>query len=113
LALQWEVARINEVFKAITPPVKPSLPVAVDLARMHTDSGGTGVLVPFNSRADHYVLEREITSNIAEKEASALDWDLQRRLVRKTVTGFVTKWRIQQESWKVANQPRIKLEFGA
>ena len=113
LAPQWEVIRIGEVFKVITPPVKPSLPVAVDLAKMQRDSGGTWVLVPFNSRADQEALEREITAKLAEKAASPVYQDLQRKLARQTVTEFVEKWLIQQESWKVANQPRIKLEFGA
>jgi hypothetical protein len=52
LAPQWEVSRIGEIFKVIRPPVKPSLPVAVDLAKMQKDSGGTCVLVWFNQNAD-------------------------------------------------------------
>jgi hypothetical protein len=112
LAPQWEVIRIGEVFKVITPPVKPSLPVAVDLAKMQRDSGGTWVLVPFNSRADQEALEREITAKLAEKAASPVYQDLQRKLARQTVTEFVEKWLATQQAWEAAEKPRIEVVFG-
>jgi hypothetical protein len=70
LAPQWEVIRIGEVFKVITPPGKPRLSVAVDLAKMQKDSGGTCFLVSFNHNADLNALDREITAKFAQNETS-------------------------------------------
>ena len=55
------------MFTVVTPPVKPSLPVAVDLAKMEKDVGGSWMLVPFNEDEDLDALEREITAKLAEK----------------------------------------------
>lgn len=112
LAPTWEVLRIGEVFKVITPPVKPSLPVAVDLAKMEKDVGGTWFLVPFNEVDDLNALEREITRKLAEKAASPAYLQLQREHARKTVTEFVEKWLVTQQAWKAAENPRIEVVFG-
>ena len=112
LAPTWEVLRIGEVFKVITPPIKPSLPVAVDLAKMEKDVGGTWFLVPFNEVDDLNALEREITRKLAEKAASPAYLQLQREHARKTVTEFVEKWLVTQQAWKAAENPRIEVVFG-
>ena len=112
LAPTWEVLRIDEVFKVITPPVKPSLPVAVDLAKMEKDVGGSWMLVPFNEDEDLNALEREITRKLAEKAASPAYLQLQREHARKTVTEFVEKWLVTQQAWKAAENPRIEVVFG-
>ena len=111
LAPTWDVIRVGEVFKVITPPVKPSLPVAVDLAKMEKDVGGTWFLVPFNEVEDLNALEREITRKLAEKATSPTYLQLQREHARKTVTEFVEKWLVTQEPWKDARRPRIEVLF--
>ncbi len=112
LAPTWDVIRVDEVFKVITPPIKPSLPVAVDLAKMEKDVGGSWMLVPFNEDADLNALEREITRKLAEKAASPAYLQLQREHARKTVTEFVEKWLVTQQAWKAAENPRIEVVFG-
>ena len=112
LAPKWEVLRVGDVFKVITPPVKPSLPVAVDLARIQKDEGGSWVLVPFNKDSDLDALEREITAKLADKAASPVYHDEQQKLAKKTVTEFVGKWLVTQQPWKAAKQPRIEVVFG-
>lgn len=37
---------------------------------------------------------------------------LQGEDARKTVTEFVEKWLVKQESWKPAKQPRSEVVFG-
>ena len=111
LAPEWKIVRTDEVFTVVTPRVKPSLPVAVDLAKMEKDVGGSWALVPFNEAEDLDALEREITRKLAEKAASPVYLQLQREAARKTVTEFVKKWLVTQESWKAANQPRIEVLF--
>ena len=111
LAPLWKIERTDEVFRVVTPPVKPSLPVAVDLAHLEQDEGGSWLLVPFNADEDREALMREITGKLAQKAASPAYLALQREDARKTVTEFVEKWLVTQEPWKSAKQPRIEVVF--
>ena len=111
LAPLWKIERTDEVFRVVTPPVKPSLPVAVDLAHLEQDEGGTWLLVPFNAEKDREALMREITGKLAQKAASPAYLALQREDARKTVTEFVEKWLVTREPWKSATQPRIEVVF--
>ena len=111
LAPLWKIERTDEVFRVVTPPLKPSLPVAVDLAHLEQDEGGTWLLVPFNAEKDREALMREITGKLAQKAASPAYLALQREDARKTVTEFVEKWLVTQEPWKSAKQPRIEVVF--
>ena len=86
--------------------------MAVDLAKMEKDVGGTWFLVPFNEVDDLNALEREITRKLAEKAASPAYLQLQREHARKTVTEFVEKWLVTQQAWKAAENPRIEVVFG-
>ena len=112
LAPEWQVERTGDTFRVVTPPIRPTLPVAVDFARMEKDMGGTWVLIPFNREADLEALEREITARLAEKAASSAYLKLQRNMARKTVTEFVEKWLVTQQAWKDAHRPRIEVELG-
>jgi hypothetical protein len=111
LAPLWKIERTDEVFRVVTPPVKPSLPVAVDLARLEQDEGGSWLLLPFNADADREALMRELTAKLAQKAASSAYLALQREDARKTVTEFVEKWLVTQEAWQSAKQPRIEVVF--
>lgn len=111
LAPEWEVYRNGDVFKVITPPVKPSLPVAVNLARMEKDVGGTWYLVPFNEQQDLDALEREITGVLAERAGSDAYLRLQQDAARDTVTEFVQKWLVTQREWQEARQPTVEVVF--
>jgi hypothetical protein len=111
LAPHWTVLRTDDVFTVITPPVRPSLPVAVDLKHMEKDVGGTWLLVPLNQEDDLDALGREITEVLAQKAGSPVYLQLQRDAARRTVTEFVKKWLVTQQPWKVAKQPTIEVVF--
>jgi hypothetical protein len=111
LAPEWKVLRTNNVFTVVAPSVRPSLPVAVDLARMEKDVSGTWALLPFNGTDELTHLERSITENLAQKAASPIYIQLQRDAARKTVTEFVEKWLVTQTQWKSVSQPRIRVLF--
>jgi len=68
LAPQWRVLRTSDTFTVVAPPVKPSLPVAVDLGRMEKESSGTWVLLPFTGTQALDDLERQLTARLAEIE---------------------------------------------
>ncbi len=111
LAPEWKIIRTGTVFTVVTPPVKPSLPVALDLAHMQKDVGGTWILIPFNERDDLNALEREITATLAAKASSPAYLQLQREDARKTVTEFVRKWLITQAQWQSESQSNIRVLF--
>jgi hypothetical protein len=111
LAPEWKIIRTGTVFTVVTPPVKPSLPVALHLANMQKDVGGTWILIPFNERDDLNTLEREITATLAAKASSPAYLQLQREAARRTVTEFVRKWLITQVQWQSESQSNIRVLF--
>ncbi len=111
LAPEWTIIRTGDVFTVVTPPVQPSLPVAVDLAHMEKDVGGTWILIPFNERADLESLQREITATLAKKAGSPAYRQLQRESARKTVTEFVKKWLVTQAQWQTESRSTIRVLF--
>lgn len=112
LASDWKIIHTDEVFTVITPPVQPTRPVAVDLAKMEKDVGGNWVLVAFNSTADLNALEREITATLAKKADSSAYLGMQREEARKAVTEFVEKWLGTQQPWRDAQRSRLDVVFG-
>ena len=111
LAPEWRIIRTDRVFTVVTPPVKPSLPVAVDFDHMEKDVGGTWILLPFNQGADLDSLERGIGSTLAAKAVSAEYLQLQREEARKTVTEFVKKWLVTQVPWTTETGSTIRVFF--
>jgi len=111
LAPRWRVLRTDEVFTVVAPAVKPSLPVAVDLAHMEKDASGTWLLLPFTETEALDSLERRITAKLAKKAAMPAYIQLQRETARRTVAEFVEKWLVTQTQWKTASRPRIRVLF--
>jgi hypothetical protein len=111
LAPEWKIIRAGGVFTVVTPPVKPSLPVAVDLARMEKDVGGTWLLIPFNADDDLDSLERDITAALAGKAAGPAYLRLQREAARRTVAEFVRKWLVTQANLQMGAVSAIRVYF--
>lgn len=111
LAPEWPVRRLDRVFTVVAPAVKPSLPVAVDLAHMQKDVGGSWVLVALNADDDLDALERQITAKLATKADSAVYLQMQREQARQTVTEFVRKWLMTQGRWHNASDLAIQVRF--
>lgn len=111
LAPEWRIIRTGRLFTVVTPPVRPSLPVAVDLTRIEKDVGGSWLLLPFNQSDDLNALERRITPTLADKAASAQYMQLQREEARKTVTEFVKKWLLTQTPWTTEMGSTIRVYF--
>lgn len=111
LAPEWRIIRTGRLFSVVTPPVRPSLPVAVDLENMQKDVGGSWMLVAFNEQGDLNALERRITSTLADKARSAAYLQLQREEARKTVTEFVRKWLVTQTPWATEMGSTIRVFF--
>lgn len=109
LAKEWPI-RINGTTATVrTADVKPSLPVAIDTAKMekYTQSGWAR----FNKDENLAVLERSITPEL-EKRASL---PAIRRLAidagRQTVREFVTTWLLKEQGWKRDPQHQVQVLF--
>jgi hypothetical protein len=111
LAPEWRVLRTSETFTVVAPPVRPSLPVAVDLSRMEKDASGTWVLLPFTETDAIDDLERQLTARLARKAVMPAYIELQREHARKTVTEFVRKWLITQAQWRSVSRPKLRVLF--
>ena len=111
LAPEWRVLRSRDLFTVVAPPVKPSLPVAVDLSRIEKEASGTWVLLPFTATDAIDDLEREITAKLAKKAMLPAYVQLQREAARATVGEFVRKWLVTQAQWHTVPAPRIRVLF--
>ena len=111
LASEWTVHRNGDVFTVIVPPIRPSLPVAIDLGAIERDVAGTWVLLPFTSRAALSDLERTVTEKLAEKARSRDYLDRQRQEARETVREFARKWIIEQTRWPSSGIQEIRVMF--
>lgn len=104
LAPEWRILLRDKTFIVVAPPVKPTLPVAIDTALLEKES--SGVWSMFTGSALLEQLQQSITLALAKKAASPTYVQLQREAARKTVAEFVKKWLVTQERWaSVASYP--------
>lgn len=101
LAREWKVrVRPDGTVIVIAPPVRPTLPVAIDLARLEKQAEGRWSL--FTGAAELEALQRTITRTLEEKARSPGYVAFQREAARDTVREFVQQWLLTQERWKAA-----------
>lgn len=109
LAPEWKILLREKTFIVIAPAVKPTLPVAIDTAKIEKQSSGVWSFFSGNTLLDK--LERSISPTLAAKASSSSNILLQREASRKTVEEFVAKWLVTQEQWKSASSYPIKVYF--
>ena len=109
LAPEWIIRRVGTDFVVVAPRVEPSLPVAVDLAKMEKNASGTWTFFTATGALDK--AEREITAKLAKKATSAAYVALQSKYARQTVAEFVRKWLISQERWQGLESSQIRVLF--
>lgn len=109
LAPDWRIILRDKTFIVVAPPVKPSLPVAIDTSRLEANSFGVWSL--FTGKSQLNQLQRSISASLATKAASPVYVQLQRETARKTTAEFVAKWLITQERWKSASAYTIRVFF--
>ena len=109
LAKEWKVMRFGQDFAVVAPRVEPSLPVAVDLARIEKNvSGGWSF---FTGTESLDAAERAVTTKLALKARSAAYITLQREYARKTVAEFVRKWLVTQKQYEHLDPDRVHVFF--
>ncbi len=109
LAPEWKITVRGKAIIVVAPRVKPTLPVAIDTARLEKLTSGAWSLLTGNAELE--ALEKSITQSLAEKAASPQFTVLQREAARKTVTEFVAKWVLAQKRWKPSAGYAIQVFF--
>ena len=109
LAPEWKVTLRDKTFIVIAPRVKPTLPVAIDTAKLERYASGTWSL--FTGESELNRLQRSITASLAAKAVLPSYIQFQREAARTTVTEFVTKWLVRQERWQPATAYKVQVFF--
>jgi hypothetical protein len=110
LAREWKVrVRPDGSVLVIAPAVKPTLPVAIDTARLERFAQGRWSLFTAGSELD--ALQRTITDSLAAKAGSASYLAFQREAARQTVMEFVRQWLLTQERWRELHGKPVRVFF--
>ena len=109
LAREWPVTVKGDTLIVIAPAVKPTLPVAIDTARLERFAAGTWSL--FTGTAELDRLQRSITQTLAAKAATPSYVQFQREAARQTVTEFVGQWLLTQERFQGMPKHAVRVFF--
>ncbi len=109
LAKEWNVRLSGNTLVVLAPPVRPSLPVAIDTGRL--ESFSSGIWSPITGADAVASLQTSITARLAEKAKSERLVLVQREAARQTVEEFVGKWIVGQTRWKDLDRPNVFVFF--
>jgi hypothetical protein len=109
LAPEWKVTRRDKTLIVIAPRVKPTLPVAIDTARLERYAAGTWSA--FTGPAELDRLQRSISQSLAAKATLPSYIQFQREAARATVTEFVGKWMLSQERFRPMGDYKVRVFF--
>jgi hypothetical protein len=109
LAPEWKVTLRDKTLIVIAPRVKPTLPVAIDTARLERYVSGAWSV--FTGPAELDRLQRSISQALAAKAALPSYIQFQREAARATVTEFVGKWMLGQERFKAGADYKVRVFF--
>ena len=110
LAREWKVrVRPNRTVIVVAPAVKPTLPVAIDTARLERNAEGRWSLLTGTSELD--ALQKTITQQLADRASSPSYIKFQRDAARSTVSEFIRKWLLTQDRWKDARNLQLRVYF--
>lgn len=109
LAREWPIHLQGTTATVRTAAVKPSLPVAIDTARMEkfTQSGWAR----FNKDENLALLERSITPELEKRSQLPAIRQLAMDAGRLTVREFVTTWLLKEQGWKRDPQHQVRVLF--
>ncbi len=109
LAREWPVTVKGDTVIVIAPAVKPTLPVAIDTAKLERFAAGTWSLFTGTGELDR--LQRSITQTLAVKAATPSYLQFQREAARQTVAEFVHQWLLTQEQFRGMPKHAVRVFF--
>lgn len=80
------------------PPIRPTLPPAIDTGRMEKRSEGGWLR--FNEDEQMENLERGVTAALSERAVDSSHLELVRERCRRRVAEFVRSWLLQEDHWR-------------
>lgn len=108
LAPEWRFLRKGSEYIVIAPAAKPTLPVAMDTARLESNASGTWSIFTGQEAIDD--LQKALTATMSERAAQKKYMELQREAARQTVSEFVRKWVIKERPTDGLNY-KVKVLF--
>jgi hypothetical protein len=94
----WKLATRGQVCVVLAPPIRSSLPPAIDTTGMEkrAESGWAR----FDKQASLDELERNLTGILEQRAGDREHMDLVREACRKSVAEFVRKWLLREQQWR-------------
>lgn len=98
LSDHWQLATRSNVCLVLAPPIRPSLPVAIntELMEKRAESGWAR----FNKTEILDGLEKGITKTLEERATDSLHLESVRESCRKSVAEFVKNWLLKEDQWR-------------
>jgi hypothetical protein len=109
MAREWPIYINGTTATVRTAEVKPSLPAAIDTAKMekYTQNGWAR----FNKDENLETLERSITPELQNRAGVPAIRQLAMDAGRQTVREFVTTWLLKEQGWKRDPQYKVLVVF--
>lgn len=98
LSDKWVLASRSNVCLVLAPPIRPSLPPAIDTARMEkrAESGWAR----FDKAEQLDELERSLTRSLEDRAMDPAHLRAVRESCRKSVAEFVKNWLLHEDHWR-------------
>ena len=93
----WQLASRDRVCVVLAPPIRPTLPPAIDTAGMEKRAESGWARFDKNDKLDE--LERSLTGLLAQRAADDVHRQLVREACRKSVADFVRTWLMREQQW--------------
>ena len=93
----WRLATRGNVCVVLAPLFEPSLPPAIDTARMEKGAASGWANFDKNGLLDD--LEKDITRHLSRRAGDPKHLDLVREQCRRSVADFVQQWLIKNSQW--------------
>ena len=94
----WRLEVDGQACVVHAPPIRPTLPPAIDTGRMekYSESGW----LRFNEDEQMEELERGITAALSERAVDSAHLELVRERCRREVAEFVRSWLLMEDHWR-------------
>ena len=94
----WRLEVEDQSCVVHAPPIRPTLPPAIDTGRMEKRSEGGWLR--FNEAEQMENLERGVTAALSERAVDSAHLELVRERCRRRVAEFVRSWLLQEDHWR-------------
>ncbi|MEM7603199.1 MAG: hypothetical protein AAF357_17535, partial [Verrucomicrobiota bacterium] len=107
---EWGIETQNQTVVIRAPDIRPTLPVAFDSGKVHTNSKGW-LIFEGRKGIDEEALKVKITERLNKSAASDEMIDAVRDECRDSLAKFVQNWLMREEFWRGGQFTEIKVLF--